>query len=244
MGFSLNCPRISSRSNPSSGRASISSVVIGGVEIAVLTSTVGGSSRRAGVPIPRHDPSGHDSPLYRDKAQRLDESGGSRMIREDQSRCKKKAAAGSFHSPRRLRLKDPGDHRLSRLCTIMGPAGLTAVFGMGTGVAPPVWSPGNPPAGNQARPAAYPAMAGHDESSDPRTLRGCCGHAPLDPSRIGELSAGHRAIGPCPAGRGGSGWSSRSAVRTGPLRRSPAVHARPIDLVVFQEPMQIALLET
>ena len=27
-----------------------------------------------------------------------------------------------------------------------------------------------------------------------------------------------------------------SAVRTGRLRRSPAVHARPIDLVVFQEP--------
>jgi len=26
------------------------------------------------------------------------------------------------------------------------------------------------------------------------------------------------------------------AVRTGRLRRSPAVHARPIDLVVFQEP--------
>jgi hypothetical protein len=25
--------------------------------------------------------------------------------------------------------------------TIMGPAGLTAVFGMGTGVTPPVWSP-------------------------------------------------------------------------------------------------------
>ena len=33
-----------------------------------------------------------------------------------------------------------------------------------------------------------------------------------------------------------SGWSSCLAVRTGPLRRSPAVHARPIDLVVFQEP--------
>ena len=30
--------------------------------------------------------------------------------------------------------------------TIMGPAGLTAVFGMGTGVAPQVWSPGNRPA--------------------------------------------------------------------------------------------------
>ena len=35
-----------------------------------------------------------------------------------------------------------------------------------------------------------------------------------------------------------SGWSSCLAVRTGRLRRSPAVHARPIDLVVFQEPMQ------
>ena len=30
--------------------------------------------------------------------------------------------------------------------TIMGPTGLTAVFGMGTGVAPPVWSPGKRPA--------------------------------------------------------------------------------------------------
>ena len=33
-----------------------------------------------------------------------------------------------------------------------------------------------------------------------------------------------------------SGWSSCLAVRTGRLKRSPAVHARPIDLVVFQEP--------
>ena len=35
-----------------------------------------------------------------------------------------------------------------RACgTIMGPTGLTAVFGMGTGVAPPVWSPGSRPEG-------------------------------------------------------------------------------------------------
>ena len=38
----------------------------------------------------------------------------------------------------------------------MGPAGLTAVFGMGTGVTPPVWSPEMPPAGGQATPAAFP----------------------------------------------------------------------------------------
>ena len=36
--------------------------------------------------------------------------------------------------------------------TIMGPAGLTAVFGMGTGGAPQVWSPGNRPAGGEAAP--------------------------------------------------------------------------------------------
>ena len=36
--------------------------------------------------------------------------------------------------------------------TIMGPAGLTAVFGMGTGVAPQVWSPGNRPAALFAPP--------------------------------------------------------------------------------------------
>ena len=45
-------------------------------------------------------------------------------------------------------MEDPGDDRLSRVSTIMGPAGLTAVFGMGTGVAPPVWSPGKRAAGD------------------------------------------------------------------------------------------------
>ena len=40
------------------------------------------------------------------------------------------------------------------------------------------------------------------------------------------------------------GVVKRLAVRTGRLRRSPAVHSRPIDLVVFQEPSQLVLLET
>ena len=43
--------------------------------------------------------------------------------------------------------------------TIMGPAGLTAVFGMGTGVAPPVWSPGSRPAGGQAGPGVAIAVS-------------------------------------------------------------------------------------
>ena len=47
--------------------------------------------------------------------------------------------------PGRFWVEDPAitDFRADR--TIIGPAGLTAVFGMGTGVAPPVWSPGNRP---------------------------------------------------------------------------------------------------
>jgi len=36
----------------------------------------------------------------------------------------------------------------------------------------------------------------------------------------------------------------RSAVGTGPLRRSPAVHSQPIDLVVFQEPSSLVRTET
>ena len=47
----------------------------------------------------------------------------------------------------------------------MGPAGLTAVFGMGTGVTPPVWSPENRPAGGQATPAAVFAVVGHNDAS-------------------------------------------------------------------------------
>ena len=45
-------------------------------------------------------------------------------------------------------------------------------------------------------------------------------------------------------GRRRIGVVKRSAVRTGRLRRSPVVHSRPIDLVVFQEPSSINRLET
>ena len=128
-------------------------------------------------------------------------------------------------------MEDSGDHRLSRESTIMGPAGLTAVFGMGTGVTPPVWSPEKRSGGGQAARAAgcqvqwlvttrktHTAPVGKWDSRE-RTSR----------VRIGEPDH-------APPAESRSGWSSCLAVRTGRLRRSPAVHARPIDLVVFQEP--------
>ena len=150
--------------------------------------------------------------------------------------------------------------------TIMGPTGLTAVFGMGTGVTPPVWSPEKPPAGGQAAPVAFvqsnPVVdhAGKTtvatrsgwRTSSPRVdphgrgivkARGSCGAiAPVRAIDLGDLTA----IGPTRRlGHGGRiGVVKHSAVGTGPLRRSPAVHSQPIDLVVFQEPSQHSLPET
>ena len=129
----------------------------------------------------------------------------------------------------------------------MGPAGLTAVFGMGTGVAPPVWSPGSRPAGGQPRRPRF-AIGVRVRTSTSQASRvgpvGVRGHrvraiGPASSEDRRGLRVRDRAtppVGRVAAGGGGSGWSSRSAVRTGRLRRSPAVHARPIDLVVFQEP--------
>ena len=112
----------------------------------------------------------------------------------------------------------------------MGLAGLTAVFGMGTGVTPPVWSPEIRPAGGQAG----------------RTLSRCVGHARGTRHFLSRTLLGDHGpiLAPPWGGADGSGWSSCSAVRTGRLRRSLAVHVRPIDLVVFQEPSQHLLLET
>jgi hypothetical protein len=46
----------------------------------------------------------------------------------------------------------------------MGPAGLTAVFGMGTGVTPPVWSPEKYPTGGQAGRARWIPRLGRTRS--------------------------------------------------------------------------------
>jgi len=93
-------------------------------------------------------------------------------------------------------------------------------------------------------PPSGAALADRSERAwrRPPPGRGMRGRARRPPREGGR----GRAAGPAEAaprrrtgGAGigvGSGWSSRSAVRTGRLRRSPAVHSRPIDLVVSQEP--------
>ena len=122
--------------------------------------------------------------------------------------------------------------------TIMGPAGLTAVFGMGTGVAPPVWSPGRRPAGLCNPPGAvWPGRRASDSVARRVAAASSLTVAPdrCDRGIVTRLGVPRRpgAVGWIGVG---SGWSSRSAVRTGRLRSSRTVHARPIDLVVSQEP--------
>jgi hypothetical protein len=140
--------------------------------------------------------------------------------------------------------------------TIMGLAGLTAVFGMGTGVAPPVWSPGiRTPGGQAGRPQSNQQSGHADKSTGERALRGVFRHIPgVGPLRIAPEESprrlGLRETSPRRPGRRHGcdgrrvGVVKRSAVGTGPLRRSPAVHSQPIDLVVFQEPSELTLMET
>jgi hypothetical protein len=145
--------------------------------------------------------------------------------------------------------------------TIMGPAGLTAVFGMGTGVTPPVSSPERPPAGGQATPGTGTKSVGRSRRPGQRHgvavafLRSTSGTLTAAGSSPEAFCSGvsEGVDGPrrdpgrrrLIQGRGGRiGVVKLSAVGTGPLRRSPAVHSQPIDLVVFQEPSQRLLPET
>ena len=140
--------------------------------------------------------------------------------------------------------------------TIMGPTGLTAVFGMGTGGTPPVSSPENHPRGVEA-PRAQSGWSVTCRA----TLAGSRVHgspwispATVVPLRgtVAVVSSDRWVIEPCLDRWAFACWGlgvrigvvKRSAVRTGRLRRSPAVHSRPIDLVVFQEPSQLLLPET
>ena len=120
--------------------------------------------------------------------------------------------------------------------TIMGPTGLTAVFGMGTGVTPSVWSPERRPA-DVFQSAGRDSWVGHATTHVPGGASGLHDSIPSFGS-ASHCIAGRLGSGPSSsfAEEGRSGWSSRLAVRTGRLRRSLVVHVRPIDLVVLQEP--------
>ncbi len=150
--------------------------------------------------------------------------------------------------------------------TIIGLTGLTAVFGMGTGGTPPVWSPEIHPAGGQARrvrisvvsvtpgrvetqPAGKMIDQGLSDVVISKTSR--ISHERLDGpiglklSHMGTITASiesgngiHRDSVRMGCGIR-VGVVKRSAVGTGPLRWSPTVHSQPIDLVVFQEPSHI-----
>src|SRR3982751_6391442 len=110
---------------------------------------------------------------------------------------------------------------------------------MGTGGTPPVWSPEKRPAGGGGRAgrtgvgpivchthAVREWLSSLHDGSSTGLRHGARTSRPVrSPRRPWRGRCGH-----------GSGWSSRLAVGTGPLRRSPTVHFQPIDLVVFQEP--------
>ena len=120
--------------------------------------------------------------------------------------------------------------------TIMGPAGLTTVFGMGTGVAPPVWSPGSRP-GRASAPRPGVRLGRPRRGFEQRWSLVIKIEASPHRGRFWPHADSAR-VPALAAGGGGSGWSSRSAVGTGPLRPSRVVHSRPIDLLVSQEPSQ------
>ena len=151
--------------------------------------------------------------------------------------AKAKPPAERFGEGRgRLCVDDSGDNRLSRQRHYHGPGGLNGRVRNGNGCDPASMVAGKSPgrrsgrAGRQfggsvtrERVAISPLI--HRSEPYVITVRS------LVAARV--MRAASR-----------SGWSSCSAVRTGRLRRSLAVHARPIDLVVFQEPSQLMLLET
>ena len=82
-----------------------------------------------------------------------------RAARDETPRGGRETAAGRFVLGSSLKIPAMTDFRAEG--TIMGPAGLTAVFGMGTGVTPPVWSPGNRPGGGETTRARCKPEFGH-----------------------------------------------------------------------------------
>jgi hypothetical protein len=145
----------------------------------------------------------------------------------------------------RADLMDSGDNRLSRQRHYHGPGGLNGRVRNGNGCCPARMVAGNVP-GRRSGAAGdgFPRLVTQRLTNPINRLSGSCSTTDRSnepqrnctPNRSDAVwSSGHRVVG-FEGAAPRSGWSSCLAVRTGRLKRSPAVHARPIDLVVFQEP--------
>jgi hypothetical protein len=106
--------------------------------------------------------------------------------------------------------------------TIMGPKCLTAVFGMGTGVATWVWSPAS-----RGRVRGDLTVVVYQKGSGSSCISVCA------PCRNAGICIGLIA----PHVKELINAVKRLAVSTGKLRPLLTLHIRPIDPVVFREPM-------
>jgi hypothetical protein len=117
------------------------------------------------------------------------------------------------------------------------------VFGMGTGVAIQVCSPELPPASGSRHDGQYQLAAARVVFARANVARMKSPH-PFAYRRGGlsRLADSGSRLAVWPRARRAHGSEKRInavkrlAVSTGQLRRLPALHTRPIDLVVFQEP--------
>jgi hypothetical protein len=105
----------------------------------------------------------------------------------------------------------------------MGPAGLTAVFGMGTGVTPPVSSPRNRPAGGQATPAEAkgPSILQFVDSSRASGWQRPTSSTAWPQGDRTVAIQGHppdRPLRPTPAGVAAAGRGGQAARLLGPVR--------------------------
>lgn len=134
-------------------------------------------------------------------------------------------------------------------CSIIGRPGLTAVFGMGTGVSPAVWSPTIPKSGpfgpgeESGLSAPAPAVgrrAGRMRDPDGAIeKRGEGKRTKIEGEEEGRCVEERKFGAPDRAPRLGSrgrevGAAKLSTVRTARLKVLPLLQLRPINLVVFQ----------
>ena len=158
-------------------------------------------------------------------------------------RAQKKAGLSNLIAQPGFLIKDPGDNRLSHQRHYHRPGGLNGRVRNGNGCGPASMVAGKAPSRRSGRLGTIPGLCRTRKhaldirmSGEQLHVRSLC-QRPLNRTNLPRRwLALPRVFGHEGKAAPRSGWSSCLAVRTGRLKRSPAVHARPIDLVVFQEP--------